>query len=97
MRFSIFHKYWGTPCLEAFVIHAWIGWLVAVVAIRAMVRKILLVRRHCRESRAVSCSMAVVAVVRKHPVIARMILSYTEESACSCAVVGAVRVSWGRC
>jgi hypothetical protein len=41
--------------------------------------------------------MAVIAVVRKHPVIARMILPCIEESAFICAVVGAVRVSLGRC
>ena len=63
MRFSIFDKYGGPPYLEALIIHAWIGWLIAVVAIRVMVRMILLVRRHCGESRAVSCSMAVIAVV----------------------------------
>ena len=89
----MFDKYEGPPCLAALLIHAWIGWLVAVVAIRVMVCRILFVSRHCGDSKAVSCSMAVIAVVRKHPVIARMILPCTEESACSCAVVGAVRVS----
>ena len=89
----MFDKYGGLPCLAALVINAWIGWLVAVVTILMIVRKILFVSRHCGESKAVSCSMAVIAVVRKHPVIARMILPCTEESACSCAVVGAVRVS----
>ena len=93
----MFDKYGGPPCFVALVIHAWIGWLVAMVAIRVMARKILFVSRHCGESKAVSCSMAVIAVVRKHPVIARMILPCTEESACSYAVVGAVRVSLGLC
>ena len=97
MRFSILDKYRGPPYLVALVIYTWIEWLHAAVAICGMVRKILLVRHHCGESRAVSYSMAVIAVVRKHPVIACIILPCTEESACSCAAVGAVRVSWDLC
>ena len=62
-----------------------------------LVRRILLVRCHCGESRAVSCSMVVIAVVLKHPVMARMILPCSEESARSCDVVGAVIVSPGLC
>ena len=54
-------------------------------------------RRHSGESNAVSCSMAVIAVVRKHSVMARMILPCSDESAFSCDVVGAVRVSLGLC
>ena len=48
----------GPPCLSACAIHVWIGWIVDAVAIRVMVRSILLVRRHCGESRSVSCSVA---------------------------------------
>ena len=66
-----------------------------MVVIHVMVRRILLVRHHCGESSAVSCSMVVMAVVWKHPVMARMILPCSEESVCSCDVVGAVRVSPG--
>jgi hypothetical protein len=55
------------------------------------------VRRHCGESRAVSYSMAVIAVVRTHPVIALMIMPCNEERARSCDVVGAARVSPGLC
>ena len=58
-----------------------------------MVHRILSVRRHCGESRAVSCSIAVTAIVRKHPNVARIILPWTEERALSCAMVGAVLVS----
>ena len=68
-----------------------------MVVIRVMVGRILLVRCHCGESRAASCSMVVMVVVWKHPVMARMILPCIEESACSCDVVGAVRVSPGLC
>ena len=68
-----------------------------MVVIRVMVRRILLVRCHCGESSAVSCSMVVMVVVWKHPVMARMILPYSEESACSCDMVGAVHVSPGLC
>jgi hypothetical protein len=64
---------------------------------RVMVLRILSVRRHCGGSRDVLCSMAVIAVVRKHPVIARMILPCIEESAFNCNVVGAVHVSLGLC
>ena len=85
------------PSLSACVIHVWIGWFTAVAFMRVMVLRILSVRRHCGDSRAVSCSMAVIAVVRKHPVIARMILPCSEESAFSCEVVGAVCVSLGLC
>ena len=70
---------------------------MAMVFIRVMIRRILLVRRHCGESNPVSCSMAVIAIVRKHPVMARMILPCTEESARNCDVVGAVCVSLGLC
>ena len=59
--------------------------------------RILLVRRHCGESKSVSCSIAVIAVVRKHLVMALMILPCNEESARNCDVVGAVRVSPGLC
>ena len=62
-----------------------------------MVLRILSVRRHCGDSKDVSCSMAVIAVVRKQPVIARIILPCTEEIARSWAVVGAVCVSFGLC
>jgi len=41
--------------------------------------------------------MAVIVVVWKHPVIARMILPCIEESAFNCDVVGAVHVSLGLC
>jgi hypothetical protein len=64
---------------------------------RVMDCRILLVRRHCGESKSVSCSMAAVAVVRKHPVMALMILPCSEESVCNCDVVCAVRVSSGLC
>ena len=83
--------------MSARVIHVWIGWLVAVAAIRVAVWRILLVSRHCGESKAVSCSKAVIAVVRKHPVIALMILPCIEESLFNCDVVGAVRTSPGLC
>jgi hypothetical protein len=63
-----------------------------VIAIHVMVRRILFVRRHCSESKAVSCSIAEIAVVRKHSVMARIILLCTEDSVRNCAVVGAVRV-----
>ena len=68
-----------------------------MVIMRVMVLRILSVRRHCGDSKDVSCSMAVIAVVRKHPVIARMILPCGEESMFSCDVVGAVCVSLGLC
>ena len=87
----------GPPFASAFVIHGWIGWLVAVDDIRVAVCRILPVRRHSGESRPISCSIAVIAVVRKHPVMARMILPCSDESAFSCDVVGAVRVSPGLC
>ena len=64
---------------------------------RVMVLRILSVRRHCGDSRDVSCSMAVIAVVWKHPVIARMILPCIEESAFNCDVVSVVHVSLGLC
>ena len=83
--------------MSAWVIHVWIGWLIAVVVIRVIVRRILLVNRHCDESRAISCSNAVIAVVRKHPVMALIILPCNDESVFSCDVVGAVRVSPGLC
>lgn len=63
-----------------------------MVAIRVIVRRVLLVRRHCGEIEAVSCSSAVIVVVRKHPVIALIVLPCSDESAFSCDVVGAVRV-----
>jgi hypothetical protein len=85
------------PSVSAWTIHAWMGWLIAVVDIRVIVRRILLVRRHCSESKAVSCSSTVIAVVRKHPAMALMILPCSDESAFSCDVVGAVRVSPGLC
>src|SRR5205814_9320699 len=72
-RFPKFDMCGGPPCLSARFIHAWIGWLVSVVAILVIVRRILSVRRHLCGARAVSCSMAVIAVVRKQPVMARMI------------------------
>ena len=68
-----------------------------MVVMRVMILRILLVRCHCGESSSVSCSMAAIAVVRKHPVIARIILPCTEEIARSWAVVGAVCVSFGLC
>ena len=68
-----------------------------MVIMRVVVLRILSVRRHCGGSRAVSCSMAVIAVVRKHPVIARVILPCIEESTFICDVVGAVCVSLGLC
>ena len=85
------------PSLNARVIRAWIGWFSAVVIIRVMVLRILFVRCHCGESNSVSCFMAVIAVVRKHPVIARIILPCSEDRARSCDVVGAVCVSIGLC
>ena len=97
IRFPRFDMCGGPLSLSVWAIHVWIGWLIAVVAIRVIVRRILLVRRHCGESRAVSCSNAVIAVVRKHPVIALIILPCSDESAFSCDVVGAVRVSPGLC
>ena len=69
----------------------------AVVIIRVAVWRILLVSRHFGDSNVVSCSKALVAVVRKHPVIALMILPCSEANARSCDVVGAVRVSPGLC
>ena len=54
-------------------------------------------KHHLGGARAVSCSMAVIAVVRKYPVMARMILPCTDESALSCDVVGAICVSSGLC
>ena len=75
----------------------WIEWFAAVVIMRVKVLRILSVRRHCDDSRAVSCSMAMIAVVRKHPVIARMILPCIEESAFICDIVGAVCVSLDLC
>ena len=62
---------------------------------RVTVCMILSVRRHCGESRAVSCSMAVMAAIRKHPVIARIMRPCNEEILCNCAVVDAVCVSSG--
>jgi len=67
------------------------------VIIRVAVHSILLVRRHCGEISAVSCSMAVIAVVRKHPVMDRMIRPCSEDSIRSCDVDGAVVVSPGLC
>ena len=66
-----------------------------MVIIWVIVLRIFSVRCHCGDSRPVSCSMVVIAVVRKHPVIARMILPCSEESALSCDIVGAVCVSSG--
>ena len=83
--------------MTAWVIHVCIGWSIAAAIIRVTVRSILLVSRHCGESRAVSCSMAGIAVVRKQPSMAHMILACTEDSACSCAVIGAVRLSPNLC
>ena len=97
IRFSRFDICEGSLCLSACVIHVWIGWFVGVAIIRMMVRRILLVRRHCDESRSVLCFIAVIAVMRKHPVMTRMILPCSEESACSCDVVDVIRVSPGLC
>jgi hypothetical protein len=66
--------------LHAWVIHVWIGWFFAMVAIRVIVRRILFVKRHYGGGRAVSCSNAAIAVVRKHPVMALMILPCNEAS-----------------
>jgi hypothetical protein len=62
------------------------------IDIRVIVRRILLIRRHCGGEKAVSCFNAVIAVVRKHPAMALMILPCNDESAFSCDVVGAVLV-----
>jgi hypothetical protein len=97
IKFPKFDICGGPPHLSACAIHVWIGWLAAVVFIRVIVCRILLVRRHCGGSRAVSCSIAVIAVVRKHPVMARMILPCSDERVFSCDVVGAVLVSPGLC
>ena len=97
IRFSRFDVYGRFPSLRGCVIHAWIGWFFAVDAIHVMVLRILSVRCHCGDSSSVSCFIAEIAVVRKHPVIARIILSCNEESACSWDVVGVVRVSLGLC
>jgi hypothetical protein len=59
--------------------------------------RILFVSHHCGENRVVLCSIEVIAVVRKNPVIARMILPCSEENMFSCDVVGAVLVSLGLC
>ena len=96
-KFFRFDRYEKFPCFIACAIHAWIEWSAAVIVIRVTVRRILFVRRHCGESKSVSCFMTVIAVVRKHPVIVRMTLPWTDESARSCAVVDAVRVSPGLC
>jgi hypothetical protein len=79
IRFPRFDIYGGPPFVSAWVIHVWIGWLIAVVDISVIVRRILLVRRHCGE-RAVSCSNAMIAVMRKHPVMALMILPCNDGS-----------------
>ncbi len=68
-----------------------------MVIIWVIVLRIFSMRCHCGDSRAVSCSMVVIVVVQKQPVIARMILPCSEESAFSCDVVGAVCVSLGLC
>ena len=68
-----------------------------MVIIRVVVCSILLVRRHFGDNSSVSCSIALIAVVRKHPVIALMILPCMDASVRSCDVVGAVRVSPGLC
>jgi len=68
-----------------------------MVVMWVIVLRIFSVRCHCGDSRAVSCSMVVIVVVWKHPVIIRMILSYSKESAFSCDVVSAVCVSLGLC
>jgi hypothetical protein len=64
---------------------------------RVMVLRILSVRRHCDDNRDVSYSMAVIAVMRKHPIITRMILPCIEESAFNCDIVDAIHVSLGLC
>ena len=87
----------GFPLVNAWFIHVWIGWLFAVVIIRVILCRILLVRRHFGDSSAVSCSKALIAVVRKHPVIALIIFPCIEASTRSCDVVGAVLVSPGLC
>ena len=89
--------YGQLPSLSACVIHVWIGWFIAVVIMRVMVPRILSVRRHCGGGRAVSCSMAVIAVVRKHPVIARMILSCIEKSAFICDIIDAIYIFLNLC
>ena len=73
------------------------GWAAPVVVIRVLVFRILLVRRHCGDSRSVSCFMMMIAIVRKHSVMALMILFCTEEIARSCAVVDEVRMSSDLC
>jgi hypothetical protein len=55
------------------------------------------VNRHFGDNSSDSCSRVLIAVVRKNSVIALMILSWTDASARSCAVVGAVRVSPSLC
>ena len=59
--------------------------------------RIFSVRRHFGGISAVSCSNALIDVVRKHPVIDLMILPCNEASVCSWDVVGAVLVSPGQC
>jgi hypothetical protein len=68
-----------------------------VVVIRVMTCRALFVGSHCDGSGAVSCFMTAITLVRKHPVIVRMIRFWTEDSAHSSAVVGAVLVSPGLC
>jgi len=70
---------------------------MAAAVMRVTVRRILLTSLHCGGGRAVSCSIAAIAVVRKQPSMARMILACTEDNAYSCAVVGAVCLSPNLC
>ena len=64
------------PCLNRMVCHC--GCLCVTVC------RILFVRCHFGEIRDGSCSIAVIAVIQKHSVMARMILTCIAESAHSC-------------
>jgi hypothetical protein len=94
-RFSRFDIYGDLPEVMARLIHAWIGWLRAIVIIHVAVWRILLMNRHFGDNSSDSYSKVLIMIVWKHPVIALMILPCTEANACNCAIVGAVRVSPG--
>ena len=68
-----------------------------MIIIRMMICRILSVRHHCDESRAVSCFMMMMMMMWKHPVMIRMMRLYNEEILYNCDVIDAVRVSSGLC
>ena len=70
---------------------------MTVVIIRVMISRILLVRRHFGDNNAVSCFRALIAVVRKHLIIALMNFLCIEVNTHNCDVVDAVLVSSGLC